>query len=248
MAKGKRRFVQVESDFYRHRKTLKLRRLIGDAAFWIPPRLWAYCIDRDSDDLADFDAEDLAAVLEYSGDAAALRAGLIESGFLSSDGNTVSGWHERYRVVFDRFAERARKAANARHHPPSVPEDERRGDEMIEDKIRKHEQACFPDACSMLEASESFPTGIDTSTFRATWSDWLAYRRERKLPAYKPTSLKTQLATLAEWGHDAAIASIRESIRQQWQGLFPPKQSCHPAPRQGGHPYQMPKSNHENGF
>ena len=37
--------------------------------------------------------------------------------------------------------------------------------------------------------------------------------------------MSAQLATLAEWGHDVAIESIRQSIRQQWRGLFEPKAS-----------------------
>lgn len=68
-----------------------------------------------------------------------------------------------------------------------------------------------------------FPPELDTPEFRAAWSDWLAYRRERKLTTYKPKSLSGQFSTLAGWGVDAAITSIRESIRQHWQGLFEPK-------------------------
>ena len=67
------------------------------------------------------------------------------------------------------------------------------------------------------------PLPFDSPEFATAWADWLAYRRERRLPTYKPTSIKGQFAALAEWGEAGAIASIRESIRNQWQGLFPPK-------------------------
>ncbi len=71
----------------------------------------------------------------------------------------------------------------------------------------------------------TLPAELETETFRAAWADWLAYRRECKVSPYKPRALAAQMATLAEWGHDVAIESIRQSIRQQWRGLFEPKAS-----------------------
>ena len=59
--------------------------------------------------------------------------------------------------------------------------------------------------------------------FADAWQTWLTYRRERKLPTYKPTSLRKQFEQLKEWGERAAIHAINESIRNQWQGLFAPK-------------------------
>jgi len=71
----------------------------------------------------------------------------------------------------------------------------------------------------------TLPAELETETFRAAWAEWLAYRRECKVSPYKPRALAAQLAMLAEWGHDVAIESIRQSIRQQWRGLFEPKAS-----------------------
>ena len=71
----------------------------------------------------------------------------------------------------------------------------------------------------------TLPAELETEAFRAAWADWLAYRRECKVSKYKPRAMAAQLATLAEWGHDVAIESIRQSIRQQWRGLFEPKAS-----------------------
>ncbi|AHF94029.1 hypothetical protein OPIT5_03890 [Opitutaceae bacterium TAV5] len=79
-----------------------------------------------------------------------------------------------------------------------------------------------------------FPPPLDTHEFRTAWADWLAYRRERRLSAYKPRTVTAQLATLAEWGESAAITAIRDSVRNQWQGLFPPK------PTQGALPRRPP--------
>ena len=71
----------------------------------------------------------------------------------------------------------------------------------------------------------TLPAELETEAFRSAWADWLAYRRECKVSPYKPRALAAQLAMLAEWGHDVAIESIRQSIRQQWRGLFEPKAS-----------------------
>ena len=71
----------------------------------------------------------------------------------------------------------------------------------------------------------TLPAELETETFRAAWADWLAYRRECKISPYKPRALAAQMAMMAEWGHDVAIESIRQSIRQQWRGLFEPKAS-----------------------
>lgn len=73
-------------------------------------------------------------------------------------------------------------------------------------------------------AAVVLPLPFESPAFADAWADWLTYRKERKLTPYKPTALKAQLATLAEWGEVASIHSIRESIRQNWQGLFEPKQ------------------------
>jgi hypothetical protein len=117
---------------------------------------------------------------------------------------------------------------------------ERRGEE--EDKDKGGEGTGIEDAESMKTATTApkkpaaafpgelpletaFPPVLDTPQFRAAWAEWIAYRRDRKLPKLIPKSEAAQLSKLAAWGHDGAIASIRESISQQWQGLFAPKNS-----------------------
>lgn len=50
------------------------------------------------------------------------------------------------------------------------------------------------------------------------WKEWLAYRRERKLPAFKPITIKRQIAFLAAQPDPAAC--VEQSIRHGWQGLF----------------------------
>lgn len=67
-----------------------------------------------------------------------------------------------------------------------------------------------------------FPEPLNTPEFESAWTDWTNYRRERG-QKLKPTTIKAQLEKLATWGKVNAIASIRQSICNGWQGLFEPK-------------------------
>jgi hypothetical protein len=65
------------------------------------------------------------------------------------------------------------------------------------------------------------PLVLSSSEFRAAWADWCAYRRERG-QTLKSRTAKAQLAEMADWGQADAIAAIRKSILQGWQGVFKP--------------------------
>jgi len=67
------------------------------------------------------------------------------------------------------------------------------------------------------------PAPLDTPDFRAAWDGWKAERRAKKHKPYTPRGEAQQLARLAPFGPAVALAAIRESIAQGWQGLFPEK-------------------------
>jgi hypothetical protein len=67
------------------------------------------------------------------------------------------------------------------------------------------------------------PEDLDTPDFRQAWADWWVYRRERRLPVYKSSTIQQQFREFRQWGVANAITAIRESIRQNYQGLFEPK-------------------------
>lgn len=105
-------FIRLEATFWQHRKTIRLRGMIGDAALWIPPRLWSYASQNQPDgDFSQYTADDLAMLLGYSGDATSMLQALQKTCFM--DEMKVHGWEERnsYHAT---FAERAKKAASAR--------------------------------------------------------------------------------------------------------------------------------------
>jgi hypothetical protein len=70
-------------------------------------------------------------------------------------------------------------------------------------------------------ADAEIPAKLASPEFRSVWAEWCAYRRE-KGHTMKSRTAKAQLEKMAEWGEAQAIAAMRKSIMQGWQGVFPP--------------------------
>jgi hypothetical protein len=119
--------------------------------------------------LAKLSAQDLADVLDYDGDAERLRAALIDSEFLTSDGIVV-GWQERYAEKFDFYQRRAKAAAEARwrrQQPPSPDPSHTQTEEENRSEESEIRLASTPKhSSSMLEASGH--------THTATWPSALS--------------------------------------------------------------------------
>lgn len=69
-------------------------------------------------------------------------------------------------------------------------------------------------------ADVPLPPALASDPFPAAWSDWLAYRRERRL-TLRDRTIRAQLESLAPLGPVAAAECVRASIRNGWQGIFP---------------------------
>lgn len=106
-------FIRVFNNFYSHRKTAKLRAVLGNDALWVPPRLWSYAAENQPDgDFSKYSAGELAMLIGYVGDANVMLQALLGAQFLDSDmrihdWSDHNGYHSEYR-------ERAKKAAVAR--------------------------------------------------------------------------------------------------------------------------------------
>lgn len=72
------------------------------------------------------------------------------------------------------------------------------------------------------EVLERLPEALDTPEFRSWWAKWQTFRRETR-HALTPTTVEMQLEKLASLGPSVAAATIRQSIENGWQGLFPSK-------------------------
>lgn len=83
-----------------------------------------------------------------------------------------------------------------------------------------------------------FPESLNTAEFVEAWKDWVAYRKE-KGQTLKPTTIKAQIETMKDWGAVDAVASIRQSIRQGWQGIFEPRSNGQPKKSGGTSTYEL---------
>lgn len=63
---------------------------------------------------------------------------------------------------------------------------------------------------------------FSSEAFSKAWQSWIDYRKELKKPL-KDATVKAQWNEFKKWGEAGAIASIEQSIKNGWQGLFEPR-------------------------
>jgi len=147
-------YVRIMTGFYAHRKTVKLRIMLKDDAFWIVPRLWAYAAENQPDgDMSKYSSEELAMLLGCQRYAKVMLQALKECGFIEENG-FIHDWNE-HNGYHNKFSERAKKAAEARWskspRPPKEEEEIESGKGKVETSIAK----------PMLQASNGVPESLE---------------------------------------------------------------------------------------
>ena len=66
-----------------------------------------------------------------------------------------------------------------------------------------------------------FPESLNSDQFKAKWSEWVQFRKEKKAQV-TPTMKTSQLKAMAKMGQARAIAMIDHTIFKGWQGLKEP--------------------------
>ena len=130
-----------------------------------------------------------------------------------------SGKTNRYRVV-NASASRtpaSRTPASRDRTPASRTEPDQ---ENQTKKKEKKEGAAVPDPWTVAQEAMTGAT-LKTDAFKAAWSTWIKYQRQKHKTMTSMTIVE-QIHELEGFGHDSAIASIKNSIRNGWQGLFKP--------------------------
>lgn len=64
-----------------------------------------------------------------------------------------------------------------------------------------------------------YPPSLDNDEFKVAWGDWMVFRAEIK-KKLTPTTIRKQLTQLEKMGVHNAIASLEQSMKNGWQGLF----------------------------
>lgn len=147
-------YVRVFNSFYNHRKTLRLSAVIGNDAFWIPPRLWAYAAESQPDgEFSNYSPSEIAKLIGYLGDPQALLQALLQAGFLDRDPLRIHDWHE-HNSYHSSYADRARKANEARWAKHREEEEERKRKDI--ERKGKEASIALSNASSIELASEIY--------------------------------------------------------------------------------------------
>lgn len=107
---------------------------------------------------------------------------------------------------------------------PSVME----GKGIGREKEKEKEEAPKKNSAKVIEEIP-IPENLKTPEFEVTWESWKKFRKEIKKPITE-TAAKEQLSTLSKIGSEAAIKTIKKSISNSWQGLFPESGQQNPKP------------------
>lgn len=92
-------------------------------------------------------------------------------------------------------------------------------DPVLEGYIIKGEPYCCPtcDGTGSIVPDKEVMLELSTPEFFVAWSQWMVYRKKRKLPKYgMPQKLLKKLAAM---GHDIAVHAIDLAITQNWNGV-----------------------------
>lgn len=66
---------------------------------------------------------------------------------------------------------------------------------------------------------EALPLPFDSPDFKLFWQNWQQHRAEKKA-SLTPTAIRQQLERLAEMGEERAIAALKHSMANGWQGIY----------------------------
>lgn len=186
-------YVRVFTNFYTHRKTARLRLLIGNDAMWVPPRLWAYAAENQPDgNFSSYTADELAMQIGYSGDASRMLQALLEVGLMDADPLRIHDWHQ-HNGYHKTYSDRAAKAAKARWKGK-----DRKG------KERKRDKHCLTNACS-----------IDASTYPPDARVALFYLNEKTGRSFRETAANLSFISSRLRESGVSIEGVRKMIDRQ---------------------------------
>ena len=81
----------------------------------------------------------------------------------------------------------------------------------------------------VLPKQPDLPITLQTDRLKIKWAEWMAYRKGLKGCKDFPALFTRQAEWLAQFDEPTAFESLCQSMRNGWQGLFPPKRSAAPS-------------------
>lgn len=110
-------WIRLQSEYFRHRKTLRLARRLGESAPQYPIRLWLWAVEQSPDgSLRDISPEELAVICAAKVDPAELWAAMVDCGFVEIiDGEAwIRSWYEHQGKLIERAERNADRMQRAR--------------------------------------------------------------------------------------------------------------------------------------
>lgn len=221
--------VRISVGLRRHRKTKRLKKLLGADGCWalVCLFLWAG-EERWTGDLSGLTDDDIETEADWDGDPGAFVAALTEVGFLVGEARarSIHDWqeHNPYASTKGQRIEKGKRAANARwsKDAPSMPEacNEHAGTKPKQcppapaptptGEDQKQDQKRAPAAPT---PADLFPD-VDPDHLR----DWVAARKAKRLPLTE-TAAKGFRRAAAKAGMSAAEA-VKFCAEKGWAGLY----------------------------
>jgi hypothetical protein len=196
-------YIRIFTNFYSHRKTLRLLALIGNDALWVPPRLWAYAAENQPDGIFEgYTADEIASLIGYKGDAERMLQALISARFLDREPLRIHDWEE-HNAYHKTYSNRAKKAATARWssnridqgtQSASHPSSDNTGNET--EKERKGDKHCIVDASSTVIDDTSAAVAAPASPIQSI-EDWISELQAST--AYAHLAVKLEYSKMLHW-------------------------------------------------
>jgi hypothetical protein len=196
-------YVKVFNTFWTHRKTIHLQSLIGNDAYWLPPRLWSYAASNQPDGcFASYTDRVLAVSLGWQGDATSMRQALLEAGFLDDNPLRIHDWEE-HNAYHKSYSDRAKAAAKAKWEK----ERQRKAQEEQKGEIREGEGE--GDKHCLTAASSTRQAGGRLHGIPASVEEVIAYGSTLNPPV-------SESRCRAFWSHYEGQARTNESGDTFW--------------------------------
>jgi hypothetical protein len=216
-------YIRVELSFWTNRKTLRLRQIIGEAAFWVPPRLWSYAAENQPNgNFSDYSDAEIALLLGYQADEKTLIDALHSCGFMRD--RKIHDWLEHNGFI-QIFSKRARTAANARWSKHTLlkeksrlvlKEKKQKKDNTRQDNTRQEQallKQCPSNAQALLGASRATLSEITTyaasEAINNSDAEWFYYKCEGNGWTVNGRSIKNWRMTLKAWQRAGYLPSQR---------------------------------------
>lgn len=209
--------------FWSHRKTARLRTLLGDDALWIVPKIWSYAAENQPDgDLSGYTSDELAMLIGCPKHAASMLQALQSSGFVDSDGK-IHDW-EHHNGYHESYSKRAKDAANARW---AKEREKKEKNQKKEEELKKEESGNrkveTSNASRMLVASDSTETSSVSNPATKTPSEPQKTQGDGNASEIKPSrkrSTPMPIPTIEELKLHAAKIGLPETEAYKFHGYY----------------------------